>query len=387
SDQLSGVKLFIGNVSRPWMYNQEIPSNTSSMVKLVYKPNYAIASVISLMRVGPLLALCEVTVEGECLNGMFSEFCNLTCGRCFADQPCDKDNGTCPMGCDQGWKGKLCKEGCERGNYAYNCNETCGNCLYGNNSCSVMDGKCSNGCKAGWQGDQCNIGCERGTYGYNCIETCGHCLYGNTSCDTANGNCINGCIAEWQGYSCKRGTLGTIHGDVGPNVGVIVGAVLTVVGVSIFALVIIIVIVKNGRKKDKVKSNTDNVTTPAQYANMVVGNPACNNVRSREESETTFTAIEAASPQTGMPIEATKTMNGLIEHDVLVHNSYEKLRYVTDSTESAYTTLDHNLEEFIEALQSIEEKLRNLEEKRKYLVGRNEINLRQELAKTTENEK
>ncbi|KAK3577064.1 hypothetical protein CHS0354_037087 [Potamilus streckersoni] len=203
-DQLYGFKLYIGNVSRPWIYNQELPLYSTDMIQYVCKPKDAIASVIALMRSTQILTICEVTVEGECLDGMFSEFCNKTCGKCFAGQPCNKNNGTCHLGCDQGWKGTFCKEGCERGNYGYNCNETCGNCLYGNISCSTSDGNCTNGCIAGWQGYHCNKECETGKYGYNCNETCGNCFYGNNSCSISDGRCNNGCKAGWQGDDCKK---------------------------------------------------------------------------------------------------------------------------------------------------------------------------------------
>ncbi|KAL3879734.1 hypothetical protein ACJMK2_032020, partial [Sinanodonta woodiana] len=204
-DQLSGFKLYIGNISGPWAYNQEIPSNSSNDTIYVFKPNDAIASVISLKKVGKILVICEVTVEGECLGRNFSQFCNLTCGACYAHQPCNQDNGTCPLGCDQGWKGTFCKEGCERGNYGYNCNERCGHCLYGNSNCSPSDGNCTNGCMTGWQGHQCKTGCIPGRYGYNCNETCGNCLHNNASCNTSDGHCNNGCTAGWKGDDCKTG--------------------------------------------------------------------------------------------------------------------------------------------------------------------------------------
>ncbi|KAL3879728.1 hypothetical protein ACJMK2_032014, partial [Sinanodonta woodiana] len=63
-EQLRGFKLYIGNVSRPWIYNQEIPSTSSSNTIYVFKPKDAIASVISLKKEGEILVICEVTVEG-----------------------------------------------------------------------------------------------------------------------------------------------------------------------------------------------------------------------------------------------------------------------------------------------------------------------------------
>ncbi|KAL3879744.1 hypothetical protein ACJMK2_032030 [Sinanodonta woodiana] len=453
---LLGFKLYIGNVSRPWIYNQDIPSNSSSKTIFVFKPNDAIASVISLKKEGQQLVICEVTVEGECLGGNFSEFCNLTCGACKAYQTCNQDNGSCSLGCDRGWKGTFCKEHCERGNYGYNCNETCGRCLYGNNSCSTSDGNCSNGCMAGWQGHQCKTGCIPGQYGHNCNETCGNCLNGNTSCDTSYGHCTNGCMAGWQGDDCKTDTLRTVTtADVGPDTGVIVGSVLAAVGVFISAMVIIIVVVKKRRMNHNNATSTDNVTTAAH--NDAVCKITARNITKKD---TTYSTIENASLHRGMRIGVTNTQSDVTERDVPVLNVYVKLQDVTESIESAYCTIDdnrindHEIESMkiassyvetlqslestlmsvdeeinvlldkkeqilskelesaranklrdkwkqkdsgkdkgsnsvncVQALQPIEGELRILEEKRKCILGRKEILLRQELAKTTDNEK
>ncbi|KAK3577065.1 hypothetical protein CHS0354_037089 [Potamilus streckersoni] len=481
-DQLHGFKLYIGNVSRPWIYNQELPIYSSDGIRYVYKPNDVIASVIALMRSRQVLTICEVIVEGECLDDMFSEFCNKTCGKCFAGQPCNKENGTCPLGCHQGWKGSFCKEGCERGKYGYNCNETCGNCLYGNISCSTSDGNCTNGCIAGWQGYHCSKGCDTGKYGYNCNETCGNCLYGNTSCFTSDGRCNNGCEAGWQGDDCKQecrsgthgygcnetcancykgiiscsmtdgrcmdgceagwrgdickfkcesgtygfncnetcgyclngkdscstmngqcngacqagwkgetcksGTSGTVnHVDVGPNTGVIVGSVLAAVGVSIFTMIIIIVIAKYRRKKNNNETSTENVTTATHYANLDIGNP------DTAEKTTTFSGIEEASQQKGMPIGRADSHIGVKDLDVPVDNEYEffssqKLRHIP---ESAYSTIEHSLldyqgkesmensSNYVENLQSLERALKSVDEKISVLLDRKEKLLCKEL--------
>ncbi|KAL3879735.1 hypothetical protein ACJMK2_032021 [Sinanodonta woodiana] len=329
-DQLSGFKLYIGNVSSPWIYSQEIQIYSSNDSIYVFKPNDAIASVISLKKVGKILLICEVTVEGECIGGNFSEFCNLTCGMCYAYHRCNQDNGTCPYGCDQGWKGTFCKEGCERGNYGYDCNETCGHCLYGNSNCSTSDGNCASGCIAGWQGYQCKRGCIPGQYGQNCNEKCGNCLNGNTSCDTSYGHCTNGCMAGWQGEDCKTVALRTVtSGDAGSHTGVIVGSVLAAIGVSISALVIIIVIVKDRRKKHTNETSTDNMTTAAPYANVIVGSPdAVGKITARTitENDITYSAIETARPHAGMRIGVTNNRSVVMELDVPVQNVYEKLR-------------------------------------------------------------
>ncbi|KAL3879719.1 hypothetical protein ACJMK2_032005, partial [Sinanodonta woodiana] len=246
-DHLSGFKLYIGNISMPWIYTQEIPSTSSNDTIYVFKPNDAIASVISLKKEGEILVICEVTVEGECLGRNFSQFCNLTCGACYAYQPCSQENGTCPLGCDQGWKGTVCKEGCERGKYSYNCNETCGHCLNGNINCSTLDGNCTNGCLAGWQGYQCKTGCIPGQYGHNCKETCGNCFNGNTSCDTSYGHCNNGCMAGWQGDDCKIAYVKLPEGGI--EISILGGSVGGAVAVAVLILIIVIIIFKRRRRQ------------------------------------------------------------------------------------------------------------------------------------------
>ncbi|KAL3879953.1 hypothetical protein ACJMK2_032229 [Sinanodonta woodiana] len=63
-EHLRGFKLYIGNVSMPWIYNQNIPSTSSNDTLYVFKPKDAIASVISLKKEGTIIVICEVTVEG-----------------------------------------------------------------------------------------------------------------------------------------------------------------------------------------------------------------------------------------------------------------------------------------------------------------------------------
>ncbi|KAL3879722.1 hypothetical protein ACJMK2_032008 [Sinanodonta woodiana] len=245
------------------------------------------------------------------------------------------------------------------------------------------------------------------------------------------------------------GTATTV--DVGLHTGVIVGYVLAAVGVSSFAMVIIIV-VKIRRKKDTNETGTANVTATAHYANLVVGNPG--------EKDITDSAIEEACLHRGMSIGETNSRSGVMEPDVHIQHVYEKLQDVTESNQSAYCKIDHtstndqkmdtmktistyvenlqslestlkNVEEeisvvldnkeqlllkeletarankirdkwkqhdsdkdkdgtiinFVQALQSIEGELIRLEEKRKCLLGKKEILLRQELANTTDNEK
>ncbi|KAK3591421.1 hypothetical protein CHS0354_005348 [Potamilus streckersoni] len=213
-DQLSGFQVFVGNNSSSWRFNQPLTAQNSSNFTAVFSSINAPARFVSVARLNrTILTLCEVTVEGECSDGAYSEFCNLTCGRCNQSRPCDKDTGACLHGCDRGWKGLLCDADCEMGTYDSGCQETCGRCLNGNNSCSTVDGHCTDGCQEGWKGEKCKIECERGTYGSGCMETCGYCLHGNNSCSTIDGHCVNSCLGGWRGETCKKdcenGTYGS----------------------------------------------------------------------------------------------------------------------------------------------------------------------------------
>ncbi|KAL3879757.1 hypothetical protein ACJMK2_032043, partial [Sinanodonta woodiana] len=281
---------------------------------------------------------------------------------------------------------------CEVGFYGFNCNQTCGSCLNGNNSCSKISGHCSENCQIGWKGDECKTECKVGTYGFNCNQTCGYCLNGNNSCSRIGGQCSGGCQTGWIGEECKSGMLKTVNpAENGPNIGAIFGSVLAAVGVSVFAMVIIIVVVRK-RKRAKNETRTENITPDTDYANLVVDNPAFKiTVSSRQEIETAFSAIEKASLQSGSPIHATNSHSDVMEPDIPVHNVYEKLRDVTESTESAYSTIDHNLihdqemntikncSNYIETLQELESALKRLEEEISVLLDRKEKLLCKEL--------
>ncbi|KAL3835848.1 hypothetical protein ACJMK2_021309 [Sinanodonta woodiana] len=204
-DQLSGFQLFVGNISSPWKLNQPLtgqsPTNFTTVFSFINVP----ARFVSVTRFNrTILTLCEVTVEGDCLDGVYSEFCNLTCGRCNQSRSCDMDTGACLHGCDKGWMGLRCDTVCENGTYGSGCLETCGRCLNGNTSCSTIDGNCKDGCQEGWKEENCKIECVQGTYGRGCVETCGHCLNGNSSCSTTDGHCKNSCIGGWRGETCKK---------------------------------------------------------------------------------------------------------------------------------------------------------------------------------------
>ncbi|KAL3835863.1 hypothetical protein ACJMK2_021324 [Sinanodonta woodiana] len=204
-DQLSGFQVFVGNSSNPWTSERPLKEQggSSNNVHVFSSIDY-VGRFVSVVRWNQtIMTLCEVTVEGECLDGVFSAFCNLTCGKCKEGRPCDKDNGTCPGGCDRGLKGTRCDIRCENGTYGSDCQEICGYCMRGNLSCSTIDGHCKEGCQEGWKGETCKLVCETGTYGPGCNEICGNCL--NGSCSIKDGKCTGGCLAGYKGDNCKLG--------------------------------------------------------------------------------------------------------------------------------------------------------------------------------------
>lgn len=43
-----------------------------------------------------------------CPKGTFGQNCLKTCGNCLHNTTCNHENGTCPNGCDAGFKGQYC---------------------------------------------------------------------------------------------------------------------------------------------------------------------------------------------------------------------------------------------------------------------------------------
>ncbi|KAK3594320.1 hypothetical protein CHS0354_028702 [Potamilus streckersoni] len=207
NDQISGFEVFIGNNTRPWTVNQPLVDVKLSTTEYQFRANDSLARFVSVIRNNSkILTICEVVVDGECQKGIFGDVCNETCGNClYGNNTCNSTNGQCIGGCQAGWRDAMCKEGCDIGTYGYGCNETCGRCFRGNKSCSAINGSCEVGCAAGWQGGTCKHVCNIGTFSYGCNETCGMCFSGNNSCSTTDGQCKFGCEAGWHGETCKEG--------------------------------------------------------------------------------------------------------------------------------------------------------------------------------------
>eukprot|EP00105_Crassostrea_gigas_P039175 XP_019923323.1 PREDICTED: uncharacterized protein LOC109618913 [Crassostrea gigas] len=54
--------------------------------------------------------LCEVEVY-ECDNRKYGDGCQKSCGQCVNKTQCDHVIGTCPQGCEAGYKGQMCDQG------------------------------------------------------------------------------------------------------------------------------------------------------------------------------------------------------------------------------------------------------------------------------------
>lgn len=44
----------------------------------------------------------------ECKDGFYGQNCSTACGNCANSAVCNKDNGTCPTGCQENWEKPLC---------------------------------------------------------------------------------------------------------------------------------------------------------------------------------------------------------------------------------------------------------------------------------------
>lgn len=45
----------------------------------------------------------------DCVDGFYNKSCSIKCGTCKAKAVCDKNNGSCPDGCDGSVHPPLCK--------------------------------------------------------------------------------------------------------------------------------------------------------------------------------------------------------------------------------------------------------------------------------------
>ncbi|KAF4528993.1 hypothetical protein B566_EDAN017031 [Ephemera danica] len=92
----------------------------------------------------------------ECENGRFGKNCSMLCNdNCM--EYCNKDNGSCVLGCKPGWKGDTCNTECDIGLYGIGCRKKCNGKCKDDETCNVVDGHCSNGCEEGFAGKKCDL--------------------------------------------------------------------------------------------------------------------------------------------------------------------------------------------------------------------------------------
>ncbi|KAJ8305566.1 hypothetical protein KUTeg_016111 [Tegillarca granosa] len=144
-----------------------------------------------------------IDCKEECEKFTYGPNCELICGHCRDDQPCDQTTGACINGCVPGWRGRECNEPCNPFTYGYDCAQICGHCRL-DKHCNMVSGYCSAGCKLGWTGEKCDESCPKGFYGLECAFKCGFCA-GAESCNFIDGRCNNGCTDGFTGEKCLDG--------------------------------------------------------------------------------------------------------------------------------------------------------------------------------------
>ncbi|KAK7484716.1 hypothetical protein BaRGS_00024001, partial [Batillaria attramentaria] len=158
-----------------------------------------------------ILALCEVEVYGDCLDGYFGWLCAAECRCENPDEICDKVWGTCPVSsCLTGWRGDGCQLECLNGTYGYKCQFNC-SATCRDHVCHHVTGECTDGCAPEWEGDLCKEMCQPTVFGQNCSEACPpNCL--DTRCHNVTGLCKEGCESGWMGDNCTEPCGRGFHG-------------------------------------------------------------------------------------------------------------------------------------------------------------------------------
>ncbi|XP_062566506.1 receptor-type tyrosine-protein phosphatase epsilon-like isoform X15 [Saccostrea cucullata] len=197
------------------------------------------------------LEMCEIEVYG-CDVNQYGENCTECVSRCVN---CDIVDGCvrCQSGfagkrcedCEPGFSGQNCE--CQQGRYGFQCNNSCTTCK--DMTCNHVNGSCSLGCIDGWTGALCAEVCPGGFFGPNCSSRCGNCE--NETCHHVNGMCPGNCKEGWKGEKCLQvSALITDEDTPGTplSMPVVAGAAL---GVMVALILIIIVIVIRVRRRHK----------------------------------------------------------------------------------------------------------------------------------------
>ncbi|XP_060071054.1 multiple epidermal growth factor-like domains protein 6 [Ylistrum balloti] len=90
-----------------------------------------------------------------CINGFYGNRCEQLCQYCFNDT-CEQGTGVCTYGCEAGVTGRDCSNKCQPGSFGPDCKLSCSNCK-DNTQCDVINGTCLLGCIDGWT----NYNCQR----------------------------------------------------------------------------------------------------------------------------------------------------------------------------------------------------------------------------------
>ncbi|XP_046554321.1 scavenger receptor class F member 1-like isoform X2 [Haliotis rubra] len=96
--------------------------------------------------------ICHAIFHTESPRGKYGINCD--CGHCADNITCHHVTGTCPGGCQAGWKLPLCQTVCDSGKFGLNCERDCGHC---NGTCDVVHGQCPWGCTEGYNGSHCSV--------------------------------------------------------------------------------------------------------------------------------------------------------------------------------------------------------------------------------------
>ncbi|XP_071118130.1 uncharacterized protein [Haliotis cracherodii] len=99
-----------------------------------------------------------VDCKHECPVGSYGMNCSNSCSSNCVNGRCFHVDGTCT--CVPGWMGDKCTKRCQLGTYGRECSNTCPTCR--DNICHPGNGTCIMGCQQGWTGTQCTTDiCEK----------------------------------------------------------------------------------------------------------------------------------------------------------------------------------------------------------------------------------
>uniref|UniRef100_A0A2C9LGX3 Laminin EGF-like domain-containing protein n=1 Tax=Biomphalaria glabrata TaxID=6526 RepID=A0A2C9LGX3_BIOGL len=147
-----------------------------------------------------------------CTDGTWGPSCQNNCSSNCFDVICDGSNGSCLLGCKEGYQTDYCSVQCDRNHYGRNCLLKCSSTCF-NDTCNSTNGFCDT-CFPGYQGDFCNHECNETLFGQDCKLSCNtSCL--NQLCDPFNGTCLqcesgragdqcDDCPAGKYGLECKH---------------------------------------------------------------------------------------------------------------------------------------------------------------------------------------